>query len=56
MLKLKHLEKANKELVSTMKDLMDNMILQQRDEHNTFLRLAIGKFSLGNSNEKKEDK
>ena len=47
-------KKANQELVIAMKNLRDDMILLQREEHNTFLRLAMG--PLGNVGEKKEDK
>ena len=50
------LHKANKKLVSTMRGMMNKMIIQQREEHNIFLRFAIGIFSKEKSDEKEEDK
>ena len=50
------LDKANKKLVSTMRGMMNEMIMQQREEHNIFLRFAIGIFSKEKSDEKEEDK
>ena len=50
------LDKANKKLVSTMRGMMNKMIIQQREEHNIFLRFAMGIFSKKKSDEKEEDK
>ena len=50
------LDKANKKLVSTMRGMMNEMIMQQREEHNIFLRFAMGIFSKKKSDEKEEDK
>ena len=50
------LDKANKKLVSTMRGMMNEMIMQQREEHNIFLRFAMGIFYKEKSDEKEEDK
>ena len=42
------LDKANKKLVSTMRGMMNDIIMQQREEYNIFLRFAIGIFSKEN--------
>ena len=50
------LDKANKKLVSTMRGMLNDIIMQQREEYNIFLRFAIGIFSKEKSDEKGEDK
>ena len=50
------LDKANKKLVSTMKGMMNDIIMKQREEYNIFLRFAMGIFSKEKSDEKEEDK
>ena len=50
------LDKANKKLVITMRDRMNDIIMQQREEHNIFLRFAMGIFYKEKSDEKEEDK
>ena len=39
-----------------MRGMMNKMIIQQREEHNIFLRFAMGIFSKKKSDEKEEDK
>ncbi len=39
-----------------MRGMMNEMIMQQREEHNIFLRFAMGIFSKEKSDVKEEDK
>ena len=48
------LDKANKKLVSTTRGMMNEMIMQQREENNIFLRFAIGIFPKKNLMRKKK--